>query len=195
MVENSLLDTNGTHRLRFDRRNFLKMGAFALLGSFCPVPAFAYSNARLFPNKRLALYNVHTDEKIDVSYCVKGKYSSKGLKAINYILRDFRTDDIYRIDTELLDLLYGLSRKLNPREPFHIISGYRSPATNAMLREKSIGVARNSYHLKGKAIDVRLPDLSLYRLKKTAMKLEAGGVGYYPESDFVHLDIGPIRHW
>ncbi len=173
----------------------MKVSALALLGSFCPVPAFAYSNPSLFPNKRLSFYNVHTDEKIDVNYCIKGRYSTKGLKAINYILRDFRTDDVCTIDMGLLDLLYGISRKLNIREPFHIVSGYRSPATNAMLRKKSSAVARNSYHLKGKAIDVRLPDLSLYKLKKTAVKLKAGGVGYYPDSDFVHLDIGPIRHW
>ena len=96
---------------------------------------------------------------------------------------------------KLLDLLFRISTKVNLSGPFHVISGYRSPTTNAMLRKKNKSVAKNSFHVKGQAIDIRLPGLYLSRLKKLAVKMNAGGVGYYPRSNFIHLDIGPVRYW
>jgi uncharacterized protein YcbK (DUF882 family) len=99
------------------------------------------------------------------------------------------------MNTDLLNLLYVISRDLDTADPFHIISGYRSPSTNRMMRKKSKGVSRNSYHMFGKAIDVCLPDIRLDKLRRAAVRLEAGGVGYYPDSEFVHVDIGPVRHW
>ncbi len=130
-----------------------------------------------------------------VCYCRGGRYLPEALYRINYILRDFRTGEIKPIDVHLLDTLYRLSRKVSRRCTFHIISGYRSPATNARLRRKSRGVAKNSYHMYGKAIDIYVPGYRLSRLRRQALKLRAGGVGYYPKTGFVHLDVGPVRQW
>jgi uncharacterized protein YcbK (DUF882 family) len=145
--------------------------------------------------RSLSFFHEHTGESLSVAYYKYGVYSRKALKKINYILRDHRSGDIHHMDTDLLDLLYVLSRDLDTSEPFHIISGYRSPSTNTSLRQKSTGVAKNSLHMVGKAVDVCLPDIRLSKLRRAAVRLEAGGVGYYPESEFVHVDIGPVRHW
>jgi uncharacterized protein YcbK (DUF882 family) len=141
------------------------------------------------------LFNTHTDEHLDVDYCINGRYSPEAMSAVNHILRDHRTEDIGRIDPKLLDLLFLLSKKTHTTMPFYVISGYRSPATNAMLRQNSKRVARGSFHVKGQAIDIRIPGFRLSKLKKMAINMNAGGVGYYPQSDFIHLDLGPVRYW
>ena len=145
--------------------------------------------------KRLHFYNAHTGERLNVCYCANGRYLNDALARINYILRDFRTGDVKPIDFGLLDTLHSLSRKITRRCTFHIISGYRSPFTNARLRKKSRGVARNSYHMYGKAIDVFVPGYRLSKLRRQAVSLKAGGVGYYPRTGFLHLDVGPVRQW
>jgi uncharacterized protein YcbK (DUF882 family) len=117
------------------------------------------------------------------------------LKNINHTLRDHRTDEIKSIDINLLNILYSVRKKLNISEPFHIISGYRSPETNEYLYKSSKGVAKKSLHMHGKAIDFRLPNISLPVLRRTAITLKAGGVGYYPCSNFIHIDVGRIRYW
>jgi uncharacterized protein YcbK (DUF882 family) len=114
---------------------------------------------------------------------------------IDFVLRDFRSGDVKPIDPQLLDLLYLVTRRLETSSPIHLISGYRSPATNAALHEHSSGVAVHSLHTKGMAADIRIPGRDLRQLRKIAMAAGAGGVGYYPRSDFVHLDVGHIRHW
>ena len=196
MVEaDSLLKKPNSDKYRLDRRQFLKIGTMAFISSLCPIPALAFPDSSLFPDRRLSFFNTHTGEYLDVDYCIKGRYCPDGLSAIDHILRDYRTEDIYRMDPKLLDLLFNISNKLDISEPFHVISGYRSPATNALLCRNSRGVAKNSFHIKGQAVDIRLPGLHLSKLKKMAMKMKAGGVGYYPRSDFVHLDIGPVRYW
>jgi len=164
-------------------------------GSIFPLPVWASIRRPLPSNRALAFYHTHTDERLKVVYCKNGHFLSSALEKVNYILRDHRNDDIRPIDTRLLDLLFRLSRKLGTDEPFHVISGYRSPATNAMLCRMSTGVARKSFHIKGKAIDIRIPGAGLRELKKAAMKLKIGGVGFYPQSDFVHVDVGPVRYW
>ena len=111
------------------------------------------------------------------------------------MLRDFRNGQTHAIDPRLLDLLDALSARVETRSPFHVISGFRSPQTNAMLRRRSSGVAHDSLHMKGLAIDIRLADVDLPRLHKAALSLQGGGVGYYPSSDFVHVDVGPVRRW
>ena len=110
-------------------------------------------------------------------------------------MRDFRKPDTKPIDTNLLDLLSAISMRLNPEKPFHVISGYRSPETNAKLRKRGTGAAKNSYHTQGKAVDIRLPGCRTSVLRRTAYKLKKGGVGYYPHRGFVHIDVGPIRYW
>jgi uncharacterized protein YcbK (DUF882 family) len=111
------------------------------------------------------------------------------------VLRDHRSDEVSPIDTRLLDLLHTLSDKLDTTSQFHVISGYRSPATNAKLAEKSNGVARHSLHMDGLAIDIRLPGRELADVRRAAIALRSGGVGYYPGSNFVHMDVGRVRTW
>ncbi|MDH5592439.1 MAG: DUF882 domain-containing protein, partial [Gammaproteobacteria bacterium] len=115
--------------------------------------------------------------------------------AINRVLRDHRTGDIIDIDPTLVDLLNILHHKMNGRKPFHVISGYRSPKTNESLRKQTSGVAKKSFHMQGRAIDIRLPGRELTALRKAAINLQAGGVGFYPKSDFIHIDTGRVRHW
>ena len=124
-----------------------------------------------------------------------GKYLDDALAAIDHLLRDHRTDDVVPIDRALLDNLASLREMLDTTEPFHVISGYRSPATNAKLAAASDGVARKSLHLQGRAIDIRMPGRELEQVRRAALAMNAGGVGYYRRSDFVHLDTGRVRTW
>jgi uncharacterized protein YcbK (DUF882 family) len=143
----------------------------------------------------VALHNLHTGESISTVYWEDGAYVPGALHEVNHVLRDFRTGDVHTIRPELMDLLHNLSRTLEVDRPFQVISGYRSPQTNAMLREESNGVAQHSLHMQGMAIDIRIEKVPLARLHKAALILQRGGVGYYPDSDFVHVDIGPVRRW
>ena len=145
--------------------------------------------------KSLAFYNTHTGERLKAIYWAEGNYVDGSLRDINYILRDPRNNEVHDIDTWLLDLLFVVRRKIEANQPFHVISGYRSAATNTFLRAHGTGVAENSLHLVGQAIDIRLPGRETRILQKAAIALKRGGVGYYPKSDFVHVDIGPVRYW
>jgi uncharacterized protein YcbK (DUF882 family) len=145
--------------------------------------------------RRVAIHNLHTDERIDAVYFDDGRYVPDALAAVDHVMRDFRTGDVHFMDPQLLDLMHTLSKTVETSQPFQIISGYRSPKTNAMLHERSAGVAVNSFHMRGMATDIRLPDVSLANLHRAALALQRGGVGYYPESDFIHVDIGPVRTW
>lgn len=156
-------------------------------GAFAALPQ---SGART-----LGLINTHTNEKIAATYWRDGVYDAGALKDINYVLRDFRTGEVAAIDTNLLDLLVDLHRRAGSRKAFEVISGYRSPKTNAMLASASGGVAKRSLHMDGKAIDIRLHDVPLSDLRQAALAMKAGGVGYYKESDFVHVDTGRVRQW
>ncbi len=151
--------------------------------------------------RSLAFHNTHTNEKLDVPYWVSGGYQESGLTAIDWILRDHRTGEVTRIDPKLLDLLHLLREQAaqagaaNESAVYEIISGYRSPYSNEMLRNRSGAVARHSLHLKGMAADVRLTGVPLRRLHAAALDIARGGVGYYPGDDFVHLDTGRVRSW
>ena len=176
------------------RRTFLKTGTALIATCLAPLPASAA--LVLEPASRaLAFFNTHTGERLGVTYYSNGAYCPDALQRIDHILRDHRTGDLAVMDRRLLDLLYGVKRRLAVDTPFHIISAYRSPQTNAMLRKKGSGVARRSYHLLGRAIDIRLPGCDTRRLKRTCLALRGGGVGYYAKSDFVHVDTGEIRTW
>ena len=181
------------------RRKLLRLGlaagAAAGLGlSSSLVNAQGLPLAPAAPRK-VALHVLHTGEKLDALYYDKGAYVPDALHAVNHALRDFRTGDVHEIHPELLDLLHRLTGELKLDAPLQVISGYRSPKTNAHLVATTHGVAHHSLHMEGKAIDIRAPGVSLARLHKTALAMGAGGVGYYPASDFVHVDIGPVRHW
>jgi len=177
------------------RRRFLKLGAAALaLPILSRLPAFA-EPVPLPPDRDLSLFNIHTGESADVEYCRSGRLVPPSLETINHILRDFRTGEMKEIDIRLLDLLNALSRKTAADRPFHVISGYRSPRTNAFLRANGQGVAEHSLHLLGQAVDIRLPGLGLRDLYRAVKSLRRGGVGIYPASDFVHVDVGRVRTW
>lgn len=177
-----------------NRRYFLGM---ALSAVAAPAAASPFFSRRSIERPRiLSFRHLHTDDLIDVTYRVGDTYQRPALQRLNYFFRDFRTGDVTTMDPGLFDILYDLKLHLgDPDARFDVISAYRSPATNARLRETSSGVARNSLHLRGQAIDVRFPDLSTRRLRDAAVALGRGGVGYYRRSDFVHLDTGEIRSW
>lgn len=153
------------------------------------------ARARSEPPRVLAFSHLHTGERLEVEYFAAGSYVPDALGAVNHLLRDFRSGDVGSIDPALLDLLHGLRERTGTQRPFQIISGYRSPATNRMLHERSSGVATKSLHMSGQAIDIRLADVPLATLRDTALTLGRGGVGFYPGSDFVHVDTGRVRAW
>ncbi|HET6955721.1 MAG TPA: DUF882 domain-containing protein [Vicinamibacterales bacterium] len=130
-----------------------------------------------------------------VEYCSGSAYLPDALSTVNHFLRDFRTGDVHTIDPELLDLLHHLTTTTATSSAFQVISGYRSPATNQMLRQHSEGVAAGSLHMEGQAIDVRLADVPLVKLRAAAWAVGRGGVGFYPASNFVHVDTGRVRTW
>ncbi|WP_082554926.1 DUF882 domain-containing protein [Caulobacter sp. Root1455] len=143
----------------------------------------------------LKLHNIHTQEKLEAVYFDKGEYVPDAVQALDRVLRDYRTGDVYSMHPELFDTLSALSQKTGSKSHFQVISGYRSPRTNAMLHERSGQVAKRSLHMDGKAMDVYLEDVALDRLRAAALDLGRGGVGYYPVSNFVHVDVGPVRRW
>lgn len=143
----------------------------------------------------LKLHNIHTQEKLEAVYFDKGEYVPDAVQALDRVLRDYRTGDVYSMHPELFDTLSSLHQKTGSKSHFQVISGYRSPRTNAMLHERSGQVAKRSLHMDGKAMDVYLEDVALDRLRAAALDLGRGGVGYYPVSNFVHLDVGPVRRW
>jgi uncharacterized protein YcbK (DUF882 family) len=177
------------------RRTFVKLGAMAAVAGLLPRVVFGSSKSLAAQDKSLAFYNTHTGEKLKAIYWAEGNYVDATLREINYILRDPRNNEVRDIDTGLLDFLFAVRQEVDGKQPFHVISGYRSPATNSFLRAHSSGVAENSLHLVGKAIDIRMPGRDTRSLQKAAKDLRLGGVGYYPKSDFVHVDIGRVRYW
>ncbi len=173
----------------FSRRSFLKLG---MLAAALPLPAFASREAA---ERRLGFLNLHTGEKLDLPYWIEGDYVPESLAEINRVLRDHRTGAVAAIDIQLLDLLDRIKAALGTAQPFQVISGYRSPASNSLLASNSSGVARRSLHMEGKAIDIRIPGVPLADLRRAGLMLKGGGVGYYPGSNFVHLDVGRVRTW
>ena len=145
--------------------------------------------------RRVAFQNLHTGEKLEAVYWEQGCYVPDALAAVNRVLRDYRTGDEHMMDPRLLDLLHQVHGAVGRKAPFQVISGYRSPKTNAMLHERSSGVAGKSLHMEGMAIDVRVEGVALDHLHKAALDLSEGGVGFYPTSDFVHMDVGRVRRW
>jgi len=188
------------------RRRFLKLSAFAAMG-LISTPALAKRHTshvrfgaartrrRAIPERSLAFYNTHTGEQLKTVYWAHGTYLPSAMSEIDYILRDHYTDEVISMDGELLDLLYALHRRVDTHQAFHVVSAYRSPETNAMLRQFDGNVAQHSLHMVGKAVDIRLPDRRTSSIRRAALSLRMGGVGYYPGADFVHVDVGRVRYW
>jgi len=162
----------------------------AVMGSMIKPTKVRAADAR-----QLSFYHTHTRRNLSVVYYQNGEYVESALDEINRFLKDFRTGDVTEINPKLLDLLHDVRNELGSEQVYEVISAYRSPATNEMLRATTSGVAKKSQHLEGNAIDVRLRGVRTKTLRETALRMERGGVGYYPTSDFVHMDMGPVRQW
>lgn len=146
-------------------------------------------------SRRMALFNTHTGEALELTYFADGEYVSESLRQLNHVLRDHRTGEVGEIDRALFDVLHQVAQSAHADPSFEVISGFRSASSNEMLRAQGGGVSRQSLHLKGKAIDVRLKGVGCDRVTEIALDLARGGVGYYRRSDFVHLDTGRVRSW
>lgn len=180
--------------LAWARRIFRSLAA--ILVCFFIGSAIAIGSASA-ETRKLKLYFLHTKEKAEITYKVNGKYIDSGLRKVNRFLRDWRRDESTKMDPQLLDLIWEVYQKSGSRDYIHIVSAYRSPATNNMLRKRSSGVAKNSQHTLGRAMDFFIPDVKLSKVREVGLKMGIGGVGYYPTSGspFVHMDTGRVRHW
>jgi uncharacterized protein YcbK (DUF882 family) len=179
--------------LQANRRRFLRHAGVAAVGVLLPAAGVALASA---PERRsLSFVHTHTAERLSTVYFENGRYVDSELEKINRLLRDFRTGDVHPIAPETLDILADLRKLAEHDGPYEVISGYRSPKTNAELHSRSNGVAEHSLHMEGRAIDVRLQGFPTERLHELALGMQRGGVGFYPASDFVHLDNGRVRHW
>jgi len=174
------------------RRCVLRLGSAAVVAG---VASPALANTGKANVRSLALNNLHTGERRSLDYWVDGAYVPDVLEAANHLLRDYHNNEVHAIEPKLLDLVNLLQRQVGSAAEVQVISGYRSPATNAAMHERSAGVAAHSLHMKGMAMDIRLGDVALDRLHNAALALQAGGVGYYPSEDFVHVDVGRVRRW
>jgi uncharacterized protein YcbK (DUF882 family) len=180
----------------FERRQILRAAAaLAGAGVLSTVAGPAIANIGRAQFRSLTLLNLHTGERLKADYWVDGAYVPDALTSVNRVLRDHRNGEVHAIEPKLLDLVATLQRTLESNAEVQVISGYRSPASNAAMHARSSGVATRSLHMEGKAIDLRLADVPLPTLHKAALALKAGGVGYYPGPDFVHVDVGRVRRW
>jgi uncharacterized protein YcbK (DUF882 family) len=182
---------------RHTRRNFLVLAGATAAGAIAapsfPMPAIALPVA---PYKRsLAFHNLRTGDKLDIVYWANGTYLPEASREIARVMRDGRTDDVHSIDPRLVDLMARLRGTLRSSQPIQVVCGYRSPETNEMLHETTEGVAANSLHMYGEAVDLRVVDRPLHYVRRVAVSFTAGGVVYYPHSNFVHVDVGTVRYW
>jgi uncharacterized protein YcbK (DUF882 family) len=191
----ALKDTISSQRTELSRRRLMQLIFLAGLTILAPPSLLASIKALNTTKRSLSLYNPHTKESFAGIYRLNGEYDSHALAKINHLMRDTRTGEVKEIDKQLLDLMYALAEKLKAEEPFHVISGYRNPKSNAQLMKQGRNAARNSYHVKGQAADIRLPGNRTSMLRRAAYQIKKGGVGYYPHLRFVHIDVGPIRYW
>ena len=189
-LRNSLSCTHSSSRRRF----LVGAGALVAAAAITSRPVFAQTTI-ITPERTLSFYNPHTGENLKTAYWAEGEYIPESLSDINHLLRDFRNDEIKPIDLGLLDLLYAITLRLGTSKPIQLVSGYRSPSTNALLHARSSGVAKHSLHMDGMAADIRIPGHDLRELHKVAVAMHGGGVGYYSQSDFVHVDVGHVRYW
>lgn len=175
------------------RRDAIKLIGTGIVAASCaPTLAWAGQNK---PPRLLAMTNLHTGESLESRYFNGRHYIISELERLNYLCRDFRQNEVQAMDKRLFDHISQIQTELGVEAEVQIISGYRSEATNRLLRKNSKGVAKKSYHMQGRAIDFRLDGVSLKRVRDIARELKFGGVGYYPKSQFVHIDTGPVRYW
>jgi uncharacterized protein YcbK (DUF882 family) len=177
------------------RRKLLKVGLAGFAGIAASFAGILPAAARETIGYTISIKNAHTGEVFKGVYRVGGYYVPRAFRQINHIMRDHYNGDAHPIDPRLVDVLAKLQKRCDCSEPLTVLSGYRSPATNAMLRRSSGNVAQNSYHMKGQAADIRVPGSPASTVRQVALTLAAGGVGYYPRREFIHVDTGDVRHW
>lgn len=184
-----------TNQARLTRRGLI--GAFAATAiTATPTMSNAFGFLRGAGDiRRIKMYSGRTGESVDTIYWIDGDYIPEALAEINHFMRDWRSGETIGIDTRAIDIFAATHRLLEADEPYMMLSGYRSPKTNALLRSRSRGVARNSLHMKGQAADLRLHSHSVSQVSRAAAACSAGGVGRYSRSNFVHMDCGPVRIW
>ncbi len=178
--------------MSINRRQFVKLSSLLALSSSAQPLLASTGNS---PERKLSMLNLHTGERICSTYWADGEYQMDELIRLNSLLRDHRANQTTHMDPLLLDQVHRLQQTMGHTGEVHIISGYRSPATNEKLRQMGHKTAKKSLHMQGRAIDIRLPKQNLAQVRKAALNLKAGGVGYYPSSNFIHLDTGKLRQW
>lgn len=179
--------------LLMQRREFLKFGFAGIVGGVLPL--ISTKEALASSNWKVSFRHGHTGESFSGVYRVGDKYLPEAFERLNYVLRDFRTKEVFPMDPHILDIMAIIQQRTGRATPLQVLSGYRSPKTNAMLRVNTSGVAQNSYHMYGQAIDIRMPGYRSSKLRDIARSLKAGGVGLYSRSNFVHIDTGKVRSW
>ncbi|UZK04923.1 DUF882 domain-containing protein [Venatoribacter cucullus] len=183
-----------------NRRHFLRqaacLGAAGVAG-LSSVPLLAQPQAGMTDQaeRTLRVYNIHTGEYLTTTFWADGQYQDEEIQALDLLLRDHRANQAMAMQRELYEKMFHLQELFSSREPLYVISGYRSPGTNSGLRQVSDGVAENSLHMQGRAVDIRIPGVSHRHLHKAALAMGSGGVGYYPKSGYIHLDTGRVRSW
>ena len=181
--------------MRISRRKFIKAGLVTIAAGIVPCRTLAAVDGLLSEKRRICIDNLHSKEHADIVFWESGSYVPSALEELNHIFRDHYNGAVKEMDTALFDLLFAIQQKLKTSEPFQLISGYRSLKTNSRLRKHNKSVAKKSLHIYGKAADLRLPGKTIKELRRAAYELKAGGVGYYPDSNFVHIDVGNVRFW
>ena len=191
-----MTDTDSTGAsARLSRRGLLGAFAATAIAAAPTFPAAAGFLRGAGDIRRLRMHNARTGESMDTIYWIEGNYVRDALAEVNHFFRDWRRNEVKHIDNRTLDIIAATHNLVDAREPFLLLSGYRSPATNQMLRSRSGGVARNSLHLKGQAADLRLASRSVSQVARAASSCSAGGVGRYSGSNFTHVDCGAVRGW
>jgi uncharacterized protein YcbK (DUF882 family) len=178
-----------------DRRRMLGLGVVGALASIIPLAFAKPAEAAANETWRVVFRHAHTGESFNGVYRVGNKYLPEAFERLNYVLRDFRTGEVFPMDPRVIDLMSIVQKKTKQKQPLEVYSGYRSPKTNGRLRHESSGVAKNSFHMYGQAVDFHIKGYSTRNLQKIALDMKSGGVGYYPKSDFVHMDTGSVRSW
>lgn len=196
-MKNVFFNTEATNeQLDTQRRELLKIGGAGVIASMLPIVTMNNAHAATESGTwKVAFRHAHTGESFSGVYRVGDKYLPEAFERINYVLRDFRTKEVFPMDPHIIDILSLIHKKLDATDPYSILSAYRSPKTNAMLGNRSRAVASNSFHMYGQATDIRIHGYGANKIRKVAKSLKAGGVGYYPRSGFVHVDTGAVRNW
>jgi uncharacterized protein YcbK (DUF882 family) len=189
-----LIDRRSAPPAHLSRRRFCRYLGAGIAAAACG-PLWTSELAAAPGFRALSFQHTHTGESLAIPYVEGGQYLPEALARIDYVLRDHYDGSVHPIDRDLLDILHAVSLETGTRQPFQVVSGYRSPATNEMLRRRGPGVSKNSLHMQGRAIDIRLGDVSTKMLREAGLKVAGGGVGYYGTADFVHLDTGRVRWW